>query len=351
MNKILFILPTLNQGGSEKIYSYLVQNWPDTEVDCKLLILSPIKDEDLIRFNLSPEKVSSLNKDRALFSFWALYKKLKATQPQVVFSTIGHLNIVVLLISYLVKTKIIIRESSVPSVRINNNFKLKLLGRLMKIFYKKADNIICQSEDIRIELESNYHVPKSKLILINNPIDINKIPEKVTNDSSVLRMVYTARFEPVKGHDRLIQILEQIDRPFHLRLIGEGSGFNDFKIEISKVKLQGKIEFLGWINQPYKHMIDCDLYIQPSYVEGFPNSLLEACAMGLPVIAYNVPGGTKEILNENNGILIKDGDYVSFSRSINKFSVTNYNAGEIRNDINLRFSSKTILEKYKKLTD
>ena len=44
------------------------------------------------------------------------------------------------------------------------------------------------------------------------------------------------------------------------------------------------------------YLSDSDFFIQGSYVEGFPNSVLESCSVGTPVIAFNCPGGTKEII-------------------------------------------------------
>ena len=49
------------------------------------------------------------------------------------------------------------------------------------------------------------------------------------------------------------------------------------------------------------------MFLQGSYSEGFPNALLESCAVGVPVLAFNVPGGTKEIVTDNeNGFLAAD---------------------------------------------
>ena len=175
---------------------------------------------------------------------------------------------------------------------------------------------------------------------------MDELPLPEPGNNEVLTLVYTARFAPGKGHDRLIPILKHINRPYKLRLIGDGTKFEQVKLEFKKANLSEYVEFLGLQIPPYPTMKSCDIYIQPSHVEGFPNALMEAAAIGLSLLAYDVPGGTKEIINDINGQLIENGDALSFAEAINSFDSNNYTSKNIRADIRDRFDVKTIAKKY-----
>ena len=85
------------------------------------------------------------------------------------------------------------------------------------------------------------------------------------------------------------------------------------------------------------------MFIQGSFVEGFPNALLESCAAGTPVIAFNVPGGTKEIVEHNiNGYLVDDGDDVSFLNYLNSFKEWNPNV--VRDSVYKKFNKEKIIK-------
>jgi len=348
---IVFILPSLRKGGSEKIFTQIIKNWPETD-NCKLIILEEIYKSQIQHYGLPQDKIISLNKKRVITSIFSLYKQFIILKPNVVFSTFTHVNIIVLLISFFYKTKYIIRESSVFSVMSDYTNKQRLLIRyLMKIFYPLANTIICQSADIESDFKKILRVKEKKYIIINNAIDVSKIPIIETSFADeTLSMIYVARFKPVKGHVRLINILKHVNRPFTITLFGEGPMLDELKELVAENHLQGKVKFTN-NEQLFTLMKKCDLYIQTSYVEGFPNALLEACAVGLPAIAYNVPGGTKEIINSKNGILIKNGEALKFAEAIDLFNSSDYNHLAIRKDIQKRFSVEKMLKSYIKLAE
>ena len=101
-------------------------------------------------------------------------------------------------------------------------------------------------------------------------------------------------------------------------------------------------------------MEDADLFLMGSYYEGFPNVLLEAGAHGIPVIAFNVPGGIPEIISEENGILTDDNDIIAFAAAIKKGLSANpigigFNSNKIIEITKKRFSVDTMLAKLEKL--
>ena len=125
-----------------------------------------------------------------------------------------------------------------------------------------------------------------------------------------------------------------------------------------QVTLQGGGEFicmakvflLGEKKEPFSGMEDADLFLMGSYYEGFPNVLLEAGAHGIPVIAFNAPGGIAEIITgKENGLLVDDNDIIGFADSINKCLAVNFNRNTIIETTQKRFSINNIIPVLEKL--
>ncbi len=85
------------------------------------------------------------------------------------------------------------------------------------------------------------------------------------------------------------------------------------------------------------------MFLQGSYTEGFPNALLESCAVGIPVLAYNVPGGTKEIVeDEINGFLVENEN--EFLERLN--DKREWIPSSIRESVYKKFNKDKILKDY-----
>ena len=93
-------------------------------------------------------------------------------------------------------------------------------------------------------------------------------------------------------------------------------------------------------------MASNDLFLQGSYVEGFPNTVLESCFVGTPVLAFNAPGGTKEIIiHEENGYLVETEEEYEFYLN-NRLNLSPKN---IRDSVANRFNKRKIITQYETL--
>ena len=202
------------------------------------------------------------------------------------------------------KIKFIGREASVLSYSLqlekHSNFK----NILIKYLYKNLDLIVCQSQDMYDDFIHNFKIQKSKLIIINNPITIEKKEYKI-GENKIPHFITIGRLSKEKGYERLLNILSKLSYPFKYTIIGNGILKNELLELVNKLGLKDKIEFVENTDNVISFLSGADFFLQGSYYEGFPNAALESCAVGTPVIAFNVPGGTKEIIENNiNGILV-----------------------------------------------
>ncbi|MCM4167336.1 N-acetylgalactosamine-N,N'-diacetylbacillosaminyl-diphospho-undecaprenol 4-alpha-N-acetylgalactosaminyltransferase [Arenibacter antarcticus] len=344
--KIAFILPSLSAGGAERILSFLAQNVNKDYFDSQLLVIGHDTDT---AYCTKGTKTSFLNKKRVLFGIPSIFLFLKTNKPDLVLSSIGHLNTVFgLMAPFFQNSKFIIREASVISEMGKFSNSSKLYGFLAKIAYNHIDAVVCQSEDMAIDFKKIYNIPKNKITVINNPItELFPLKEK-NSDDDVIKYITVGRLSKEKGHDRLLNILAKLPHSFHYTIVGSGPEENEIKKTIVALALTKFITHIPFTNEIGKVLSKNDLFLQGSYVEGFPNAVLESCVVGTPVIAFNAPGGTKEIIRDGiNGYLVSNTE--EFTSRLLSFNKDKWEPKTVRDTVIQKFNTQEILKQYENL--
>ncbi|WP_139956334.1 glycosyltransferase [Flavicella sediminum] len=348
--KIYFILPNIGAGGAQRIVSFLVTMMDKKKFDTQLIVLG---NQANSVFDIEGVDVRYLEKTRLLNAIPTLFKILKKEQPDLVFSSIGHINIILGLFSfYFRKIKFIVREASVLSKRMEfSSFNTSLFNFLIKLSYKGIEKIVCQSKDMRDDFVTNFNIAPHKLIVINNPIT-KEIPFEAREQlGSLVKFVTVGRLSEEKGHIRLLECLSKIeDYKFSYTIIGSGHCEQQIKEKAKSLNLEDKICYISFTNEVLNELKKYDYFLQGSFVEGFPNALLESCLVGTPVIAFNVLGGTKEIVESGvNGYLVENEDeFVSTLKDLNKLK--NIQKTEAVNlSVKEKFKSQKIMKDYEEL--
>ncbi|PVX47011.1 glycosyltransferase involved in cell wall biosynthesis [Flavobacterium sp. 103] len=348
--KILFVAPTLKAGGAERITAFLAQNINTTLFEVKLIVIGFEKDAI---YDIQNIETHFLNKSRYLKAIPLLLQMIKREKPHIVFSSSGHINITLGLFSlFFSKIKFIVRETNIVSVV--NGFpqeKNRLLFFLMQQLYPYLDVIICQSHDMKTDLVQKLTINPSKIIVINNPI-INEIQTvKPKNKSGTIRFITVGRMSWIKGHLRILKILSQLKYDFQYTIIGTGLE-NECQIiqeEVLRLKLEEKVHFIPFTSNILSEMQQHDFFLQGSYVEGFPNALLESCSVGTPVLAFEAPGGTREIIqNGINGYLAKN-ETEMLSILNNLELIQKIKAEDVIQSVSKKFDKSSILNQYETL--
>lgn len=194
-----------------------------------------------------------------------------------------------------------LRGSDVPFY----NLRFKVLDRLVfrrlsRKIWKNAQATIANSEGLR-QL-AQVSAPHQAIEVIHNGVDTTFFrPKQQKQKSSVLRLISTGRLIKRKGFHFLIQALKGLDN-VELRLLGGGNQQNELralaKTTGAKVFFEGKKSR----GEVARQLQQADLFVLPSLNEGMSNSILEAMASGLPVIATDV-GGSSELIR-GNGVVV-----------------------------------------------
>lgn len=303
--KILFIVPSMRGGGAERVMLTLLKHLPREHFDLSLALVE--NEGPYLKDIPSDISVYALNMKRVRYAIAKIIKLVNEQCPDVVFSTLGYLNLSLLMVRFLLpkKTRIIVRESNTVSSQLQFGDNKWLWKALYKSQYRKADMIICQSKFMARDLQDNFGVPSKKLTVIYNPVDMPKIIKYTSADSPFLKInsecnvIAVGRLEKQKAFHRIIlkfpDLIKQKPEA-NLWLIGEGPLQGELENLCRQLKIEKKVHFTGFQDNPYAYMANADLFVLSSIYEGLPNVLLEAIACGCPVISLEHPGGTREIM-------------------------------------------------------
>ncbi|MFA6073324.1 MAG: glycosyltransferase family 4 protein [Candidatus Woesearchaeota archaeon] len=173
----------------------------------------------------------------------------------------------------------------------------KTLGRAV---FKYSDFIISNSKPTLNVIKEKYNINTKKMTYIPSAIHLNEYKKSELNNK---RILFNGRLIQNKGIKFFEQIILEIPKTWKFTIIGDGPMEDQVK------KLQQKyanIEYLGKISKPEVNKIlsKTDILILPTFAEGSPRAVLEACASGVPSIVFDV-GDVKTILDKNkNGFII-----------------------------------------------
>ena len=176
--------------------------------------------------------------------------------------------------------------------------------RMIRLLYPRADVVQVLTEDGAMDMRRVYGVPASKLRIIPNFASCAKKSQDVIsrmrrqhyNDHIVISI---GRLEKVKQQDHLIRAFSLVVKEIpdaQLVLLGQGILQPYLEKIVASYQLQEHVHFAGFVTDMEPFFEKASVMVMTSHCEGFPNSMIEAMAWGIPVVASESPGGVREIL-------------------------------------------------------
>lgn len=351
---VIFILPSLAAGGAERVMSYIAQNINSNKYNVTLVVIGFEKDK---AFEVNDINIVYLNKPRVVTSIVDCIFLFKRLQPKVVISALSNLNAYMGFISVLFpKCKFIGREVNIGSVLKNHPEKNNRYfpSFINKFGNKGLDYIICQSQDMYDDAQNHPNLKNCNLVVINNPITKSfNVKKSVLNNNTdrTYKFITVGSLEKRKGHTRILKVLSELKGiKFHYTIIGKGSQKEDIFNTAKKLDLYDKVTHIPYTNNVAELLAESDLYLQGSFVEGFPNALLEASSTGIPSVVFDAPGGINEIIeNDINGYIAIDEK--DFKEKILLAVSKNWDSQTIHDSVYKKYNSSTIVNKYEELID
>lgn len=183
-------------------------------------------------------------------------------------------------------------------------------ARQIRLFARFSDRLICCSETIYQEVTEKYGCRHA--CTLHNPFDIAEVSALAEQEKAEIpwdgeRIITSmGREDVVKGFWHLLKIFKLVHeelRDTRLMIIGKGE-FDEYRELAYRLGIGDEVYFAGLKKNPYPYLKQSTLYMLTSYYEGFPNALVEAMALGIPVVATDCMTGPKEILQDRYGILV-----------------------------------------------
>lgn len=365
--KIAFILPNLLTGGSQRAMVNIARGLLEYKINVLLIVINDVNqhyrnnpgiEKNLVsNYNAGEIRTIYLNKRGIKYSIISINKIVNIERPDILFSSITYLNLYLSLFRPFLSKKfqLVCRETNILSV------KHKVLGipwyynYLITLSYKNTDYFICQSEDMRIDLIENFGVPIEKISVVHNPVNVEQLIKLRNNLGTELNVnkyniTSVGHLTIQKGQDKLIRALHLIDdTSIHLHIIGRGPRLTELKELTRVLGLNNQVTFHGFMSNPYELVSRSDLFVLPSQFEGFPNALIEAGVLGVPMVANDCKGGIREILNEKYGYIYEFNSIEDLKIKICEARNKDWERSQISRDFIMRFRQSTICTKYMEL--
>ena len=352
--KVAVVLPELGGGGAQRTFLNVLNHLDRELFDPILVLYRPAGSfRSLLK---SDVKIVTLDSVRTLWSILPLARWIRSESPDVVMSTLLHINVATVISGILSRkgVPVVVRESN--NLTAAGRPLRTLSGMAVRWAYRRAETVIALSKGVRRDVIDRYSLKKDRVRMIYNPIDLEAIQslsmEKAdplpgwTDDSNEHRIIAVGRLVPQKGFELLIEAVSQLDAPWRLLIIGEGIEDYNLKALAKNLGISKHVIMPGFIANPFPYIAMADLFVLSSRWEGFGHVIPEAMACGTPVVATGCPSGPDEIIEEGiDGQLCEPGSSNSLTSNIEcllkspdirdrmantaKVSVQRFSAGEV----------------------
>jgi len=301
--RILFAIPSMVLGGSQRVMLNLLHHIDAERFEPHVAVLE--RGGVWLQNVAAHVQVHELGVSRARQAVFPLARLCQNIRPQVILSTSAHLNTAIMTARPLLPsgTSLLAREgediTSPQAEAACSRFRLFIY----KYVYRRADVVVCQSDYMKEKLIRQFGLARTNVVRIYNPVDIDSITVMAESEPKPFpdagpNLVAVGRFSHEKGFDLLLQctpLIRQALPTAFVTLVGDGPDFPALKAKQRELRLESCVRFAGLRRNPYPFIKNADLLVLPSRNEALPNVVLEAIALGTPVVATSCTPALSEI--------------------------------------------------------
>lgn len=309
---ITFFIQSWSGGGIEKVTEQIICNMDSSLFDISLVLA--MDDDYSLELAKSSIPVFMLKASKPILSLFRFIKWVKHYKPNIVVSASYPLNIVAIIAQKLsgIKYKLIIVEHI--NVTIATRASKKPISRLpylllIKLLYSKADYIVAVSKGVSDDLQAITGLSKDNIAVIYNPVITDKIYEMSREsvehpwlvEDNVPVFLAVGRMVEQKDYPTLLKAFSLILNSgikAKLIILGDGPLKQQLKELANELGLKNDVDFPGFDANPYRWMKAANCLVLSSLWEGLPTVIVEAMAIGLPVVATDCPSGPSELIED-----------------------------------------------------
>jgi len=327
---IALFAPSLSGGGAERVLLNLARGLRELghEID---IVLVRAKGELLpqVPTNVS---VIDLGAKRTITSLFSLARYLRRRRPAGLIAFLDHANVVAFWASILARERtpvVATIHGTWSRILREGNYKTRILASVASHAYKRMDRVVAVSEAAAVDLANSFGLLRSTVRIIYNPVIVPELWHRAKESidhpwfekGQPPVIIAVGRLTKEKDFPTLIRAFSDVrtTRACRLLILGEGRERSALEELIRNLNLEGEVLMPGFVHNPYKYMHCSSLFVLSSSSEALPTVLIEALALGIPIISTDCESGPREILkNGTLGSLTKVGDVASMSARIHQ---------------------------------
>ena len=352
--RLCFVIPSMRRGGAERVMSILLNSSIEKGYNVTLILLS----DNSVDYEISPlvnvVNIPDLMIERkgikALNRLRALRKAILVTEPDLVISFLTTCNIYVAMALKGTKIPFIVSERNDPTKDCPSKIKRFVRNHC----YKCANGVIFQTEDARKHFSKKI---TDGSVIIPNPVK-SGLPFASIDDAENV-VVAAARLTEQKNYPMLLRafkIFLKNHANYTLKIFGDGEKREELVALLVELGISDKVSFEGNVSDLHERIKTAKMFVLSSDYEGISNSLLEAMAMGLPVVSTDCPCGGSAMLIEDgkSGFLTPVGDELAFVGAMSKIADSldvAYGLSENAKNVRDLYSEEFITGRYEEYFD
>ena len=306
-DRILLVLPSLERGGGERVLLQLARSFLAAGREVHIAALlggGPLRShiaEGVTLHELVDPHDATKGFALARRALPRLVSLLRAIQPQAVLSTMTGTNLLAVLARMRARggMRLVLREAS---SLVNTRSVLK--RQAMRWLYRRADALVAVSIGVAQDLYS-LGISNEQIHVIHNPIDRDRL-QRLANVGSGLTeadgapyVIALGRLTEAKDYPTLLRAYasSELRRTHRLVIVGEGEQRARLRDAARELGIVDRVVLAGGMDNPFHVLAGAALLVLSSRWEGYPNVLLEALALGVPVVATDCRHGPRELLD------------------------------------------------------
>lgn len=330
-NRVAFYLRLLYGGGAERTMINLANNLAKKGLKVDFVLN---KEDGPYLNQVIPEvRIVDLKAPTMLAALPKLARYLRQERPAALLSALHFNSEIAIWAKYLsgVPTKVVVSEQNNLSSHAQHGTgkRDRFAPLFAKYCYPWADGVVAVSQGVSQDLASVTGLPSQRIHIIHNPVIKPELLEQAQepvehpwfNPTEPPVILGVGRLVEQKDFPTLIRAFEIVKQaqPARLVILGSGKDRESLNKLVRELGLEKDVAFLGFTQNPYAYMAKAAVFVLSSIEEGLPTVIIEAMAVGTPVVSTDCKSGPNEILdNGKYGELVPVRDPDAIAQAILK---------------------------------
>lgn len=340
--------------GVAEVFRHVLNGLDKESFDPYLVITGTLNEpvEDLA----NEVTVIELGQEGLKKTFFPFVKAIRRIRPDVLVSAMEHPNVLAVLARFASRhhCKLILTSHNVFTPRLKFMWSRKqsrMIRKAVQLAYPYADHLVCVSQAIKDDFEA--HVSRFPVAsVIHNPVlKASDLPAPDFTEKEPGLIAVSSRLHDYKKIDEAISALLFLDECFQLVVMGDGPERGRLEALVTDLGLTERVQFTGYVNDPFAWYRKAEIFVLPSMWEGFGNVLIESMACGCQVVANALAWAPPEVLGHGEyGFLYEGGQPEALAAAIRK-AATEPKSREKLLRYAQRFTDKRVAREYGQLFD